>query len=507
VVRAELEAMHETDQAQRQQMTKVGNEHGQNSPEMTALWAKQTASDQHNIKRLEEIIAEIGWPKRSAVGERAASAAFLILQHSDLAYQKKYLTHAREAVAAGEMRASSLALLEDRVRLREGKPQLYGSQVTLNPAGQWEARDLEDPEKVDERRASVGLPPLAEYLAGFARRSGGTVADGKGDQPAPDAPPLTQTLFTATDDARAAYTKLNATKFEGGEAGVQFQFGCRDFCARFPDSALYAVVRMLAVTRAAALREADFAKLGEWDPGTAERDPKLTREQQATVAMQIAIKQADRQSVAAGAAGWVQRRLDAAAATARNYRGTVAARDALIPVALDAPPEGARAVLNELYPDDAVVTACLAIIDAIGQPCEFQLTTLEGRALTAADFRGKVTMLLFALAESRYSANLWPHFKSLTEKNDTHDFSLVWISLDRTRNVTEEFVKSNGFMGVMHFDGLAWSTPLAARFRIKTAPYYLLIDDRGVLRFRGFTPASKEARERIEALIAEMPAK
>ena len=90
-LRAELEAMHETDQAQRQQMTKVGNEHGQNSPEMTALWAKQTASDQHNIKRLEEIIAEIGWPKRSAVGERAASAAFLILQHSDLAYQKKYL--------------------------------------------------------------------------------------------------------------------------------------------------------------------------------------------------------------------------------------------------------------------------------------------------------------------------------------------------------------------------------------------------------------------------------
>src|SRR4051812_16432781 len=78
-LRTELEAMRETDQAQRLQMMQVGNEHGQNSPEMTALWAKQTASDHHNIQRLEEIIAEIGWPKRSVVGERAASSAFLIL--------------------------------------------------------------------------------------------------------------------------------------------------------------------------------------------------------------------------------------------------------------------------------------------------------------------------------------------------------------------------------------------------------------------------------------------
>ena len=399
------------------------------------------------------------------------------------------------------------ALLEDRVRLRDGKPQLYGSQVTRNPAGQWEARDLENPEKVDERRASVGLPPLAEYLAGFARRSGGTVADGKGDQPAPGSPPLTQTLFVATDDARTAYTKLNATKFEGGEAGVQLQFACRDFCARFPDSALYAAVRMLAVTRAAALREVDFAKLGEWDPGTAERDPKLTREQQATVAMQIALKQADRQNSGAGATGWVQRRFDAVAAAARNYRETVAARDALIPVALDVPPEAARAVLRELYPDDAVVASCLAIIDAIGQPCEFQLTTLQGRALTAADFRGKVTMLLFSFTDSRSSANLWPHFKLLTEKNEARDFALAWISLDRTRSATEEFVKSNDFPGVMQCDGLAWSTPLAARFRIKNVPYYLLIDAKGALRFRGLAPASKEARERIEALIEEMQAK
>jgi len=77
----------------------------------------------------------------------------------------------RAAVAENEMRGSSLALLEDRIRLREGGKQIYASQVRRNDAGEWEAISLEDPAGVDARRASVGLGPLADYLAGFAQRS------------------------------------------------------------------------------------------------------------------------------------------------------------------------------------------------------------------------------------------------------------------------------------------------------------------------------------------------
>src|SRR5687768_3317186 len=98
-LRAELEAMRKTDQAQRLQMAQVTREHGQNSSQMRDLWAKQNQSDSQNIKRLEAIIAEIGWPKHSEVGDQAASAAFLILQHSDISYQKKYVSLARAAVA------------------------------------------------------------------------------------------------------------------------------------------------------------------------------------------------------------------------------------------------------------------------------------------------------------------------------------------------------------------------------------------------------------------------
>lgn len=174
-VRAELEAMRTTDQKYRLEVIELEKKLGREAPEVKAAWAKQKEIDTHNIRRLEEIVAQHGWPGKAQYGSMAASAAFLILQHSDLSYQKKYLPLARVAAQKGEMQASSLALLEDRIRLREGQKQIYGSQVTRNGAGEWEPLPLDDEAKVHELRASVGLNPLAEYLEGFAKRSGGTV--------------------------------------------------------------------------------------------------------------------------------------------------------------------------------------------------------------------------------------------------------------------------------------------------------------------------------------------
>jgi hypothetical protein len=175
-VRAELEEMFETDQSHRREVIELEKKHGRDSKEVKEAWAKQKAIDAHNIRRLEAIVEKHGWPGSTLFGNKAATAAFLILQHSEISYQKKHLARVREAAAKGEVRASSLALLEDRVRLREGQKQIYGSQVTRNSAGEWEPLPLEDADTVDTRRAGVGLGPIAEYLQGFAERSGGAVS-------------------------------------------------------------------------------------------------------------------------------------------------------------------------------------------------------------------------------------------------------------------------------------------------------------------------------------------
>jgi hypothetical protein len=69
----------------------------------------------------------------------------------------------QKAFNTGEARGQDLALLTDRVRLYEGKPQLYGTQVK-NVNGKFIFAPIEDEPNVDKRRALYGLPPLSEYL-------------------------------------------------------------------------------------------------------------------------------------------------------------------------------------------------------------------------------------------------------------------------------------------------------------------------------------------------------
>ena len=51
---------------------------------------------------------------------------------------------------------NDVAYLIDRIRTGEHKPQVYGTQWNV---------PVEDPAHVDQRRASVGLGPLAVYEA------------------------------------------------------------------------------------------------------------------------------------------------------------------------------------------------------------------------------------------------------------------------------------------------------------------------------------------------------
>ena len=68
-------------------------------------------------------------------------------------------THAR----AGELTPSSVAMLTDRVLVRAGRAQRYGSSFEVVD-GRLVAHRIEDIAGLDARRASVGLAPMAEYV-------------------------------------------------------------------------------------------------------------------------------------------------------------------------------------------------------------------------------------------------------------------------------------------------------------------------------------------------------
>jgi Family of unknown function (DUF6624) len=169
-VRRELVRMGEDDQKRRQEMMDLMDRvAGSDSEKMAKKWKqaveRQNDLDGKNRQRLDEIVKQHGWPKKSVFGEEASGVAFLIVQHAELDYQKKYLPLIKEAVTQKEARRSDLAMLEDRILTREGKKQVYGTQLRLNQTTQrMELYPIEDEENVDSRRAAVGLEPLAEYL-------------------------------------------------------------------------------------------------------------------------------------------------------------------------------------------------------------------------------------------------------------------------------------------------------------------------------------------------------
>ena len=120
--------------------------------------------DWDNTTWMKQVVEKHGWPGRAMVGRNGAQAAFLLVQHADRdpAFQRRCLTLLTQAYEKGEASADQVAYLTDRVLLAEGKPQLYGSQFhTVN--GKLQPRPIENEAEVDQRRAAMGLEPLAVY--------------------------------------------------------------------------------------------------------------------------------------------------------------------------------------------------------------------------------------------------------------------------------------------------------------------------------------------------------
>lgn len=120
-----------------------------------------------NAALLERAIEAIGWPGHGVVGDEAASAAFMILQHAisrpDL--QRRGLELILDAIPKGQANALDAAYLSDRIATFEGREQVFGTQFDWDSSGLLSPSPIREPESVDERRASVGLPPMSETIA------------------------------------------------------------------------------------------------------------------------------------------------------------------------------------------------------------------------------------------------------------------------------------------------------------------------------------------------------
>jgi hypothetical protein len=160
-----LDTVSRDDQVYREQIDPTIAKYGQDSKELKLLYKVMQAKDSVNQLKVSAILDKYGWLGPAIIDDDGNATLFFVIQHADLSFQLKYLPMLREAVKKGNAKAKHLALLEDRVNLRQGKKQIYGSQVAWDmKTNKHYVLPLTDPDSVDKRRAEVGLPPLSEYL-------------------------------------------------------------------------------------------------------------------------------------------------------------------------------------------------------------------------------------------------------------------------------------------------------------------------------------------------------
>jgi len=164
---AELEHIFQEDQKSRAQLFSADRKVDPNSPEGKQLVQAMKTADSINLSKVTALLDKYGWLGPDVVGQKGATTLFLVIQHAPLEVQLRYLPLMQEAVKNRKAAGANLALLEDRVNLGTGKRQVYGTQVGPGVDGTYVVLPLEDPERVDERRQSVGLGPISDYLKRF----------------------------------------------------------------------------------------------------------------------------------------------------------------------------------------------------------------------------------------------------------------------------------------------------------------------------------------------------
>lgn len=162
---AKLDSIYNDDQMYRLQMDSIIKKYGRSSKEVNMWGDAILAKDSINLIKVTTILNKYGWPSNVEIGERGSMTLFLVIQHADLNTQEQYLPLIEKAYEKGNLAGGNMALIKDRILLRKGQNQIYGTQVAFdNQSKSYYLLPLSDIEHVDERRKSLGLTPLFEYL-------------------------------------------------------------------------------------------------------------------------------------------------------------------------------------------------------------------------------------------------------------------------------------------------------------------------------------------------------
>lgn len=168
-----LRKVHESDQSARRAMIELTQSDQLDIEAVIAAQEQIEKVDSVNQVIVARLLDE-GWPR--GLADEAHHTIWLVIDHAPLDYQLRYLPLIEDQVAEGVVTKSDYATLFDRICMRQGKPQRYGTQTVQRRSAESNAPiyvwPVENPRKLNRLRRSMGLSPIKRYCQTVAKTYG-----------------------------------------------------------------------------------------------------------------------------------------------------------------------------------------------------------------------------------------------------------------------------------------------------------------------------------------------
>jgi len=131
---------------------------------------------------------------------------------------------------------------------------------------------------------------------------------------------------------------------------------------------------------------------------------------------------------------------------------------------------------------------------------------IRGKAMRLADYRGKVVVLDFGSHRScGVCRQMYPYFRSMVEKYREKPFALLGISVEDDVKDLVALAEKGENTWPIWWDGENMEGPLASQWVIRSMPTIFVLDQKGVIRNKGFIqPGEIEAT--VDMLLKELAA-
>lgn len=110
---------------------------------------------------------------------------------------------------------------------------------------------------------------------------------------------------------------------------------------------------------------------------------------------------------------------------------------------------------------------------------DFEEKDLDGKALSIANYKGKVVLVDFWATWCGPCVGELPNVLKAYEANHAKGFEIIGISLDQDEKKLRDFIKDRKMPWQQFFDGKGWGNKLAAKYGVNSIPATYLLDGEG----------------------------